>query len=417
MSFKKIAVLGLGKVGALAATLLREAGFEVTGFNSRASKEKLPFPVETPDLAAPAELRKALGRFEAVLSCLPYHLNKEVAKAAHETGIHYFDLTEDVPTTKSIIALSATRQGHHGAAMRAGAGLRRHRRAPISRAQFDKCRKLRLCVGALPRNPAGLMGYAFNWSPEGVVNEYLNDCEVIEEGQRKLVSPMEWVETIYIDGVKLEAFTTSGGLGTMCETYHGKIDNIDYKTIRYPGHVKLMNFFFHELLMRERRQLAGEILTYAKPPVDDDVVYVHVSAEGHVDGVLKRREFVRAYEPIDGGRRAAHGHRLDDVGLGGVRHRDGARRRAAAQGLPEAGDHSRWRRSSQRRPASCSSRAAPQLKFGGRLQAFIGDSSIRPVTISWVRPGCLTGGGEPWQCRLKKAIIPLDDSETVQPWD
>jgi saccharopine dehydrogenase-like NADP-dependent oxidoreductase len=107
--------------------------------------------------------------------------------------------------------------------------------------------------------------------------------------------------------VKLEAFTTSGGLGTMCETYHGKIDNIDYKTIRYPGHVKLMNFFFHELLMRERRQLAGEILTYAKPPVDDDVVYVHVSAEGTVDGTLKRREFVRAYEPImvAGARRTA----------------------------------------------------------------------------------------------------------------
>ena len=306
MSFKKIAVLGLGKVGALAATLLREAGFEVTGFDSRASKEKLPFPVETPDLAAPAELRQALGRFEAVLSCLPYHLNKEVAKAAHETGIHYFDLTEDVPTTKSIIALSASAKGIMAPQCGLAPGFVGIVAADLA-AQFDRCRKLRLCVGALPRNPAGLMGYAFNWSPEGVVNEYLNDCEVIEEGQRKLVSPMEWVETIYIGGVKLEAFTTSGGLGTMCETYHGKIDNIDYKTIRYPGHVKLMTFFFHELLMRERRQLAGEILTYAKPPVDDDIVYVHVSAEGHVDGVLKRREFVRAYEPVTvaGARRTA----------------------------------------------------------------------------------------------------------------
>ena len=63
------------------------------------------------------------------------------------------------------------------------------------------------------------MGYAFNWSPEGVVNEYLNDCEVIEDGVRKWVSPMEWHETIYVEGVELEAFTTSGGLGTMCETF------------------------------------------------------------------------------------------------------------------------------------------------------------------------------------------------------
>jgi len=110
---------------------------------------------------------------------------------------------------------------------------------------------------------------------------------------------MEWLEAVYVNGVKLEAFTTSGGLGTMCETYLGKVENLDYKTMRYPGHVKLMNFFFHELLMREKRELAGEILTYAKPPVDDDVVQLHVSVEGFQEGKLQRREFVRSYYPRD----------------------------------------------------------------------------------------------------------------------
>jgi saccharopine dehydrogenase (NAD+, L-lysine-forming) len=143
------------------------------------------------------------------------------------------------------------------------------------------------------------LGYSFNWSPEGVVNEYLNDCEVIEEGQHKWVSPMEWVEKIYVNGVRLEAFTTSGGLGTMCETYLGRVDNLDYKSMRYPGHVELMNFFFHELLMREKRDVAGEILTHAKPPVDDDVVHFHVSAEGVENGRLLRKEFVRSYYPLE----------------------------------------------------------------------------------------------------------------------
>jgi len=110
---------------------------------------------------------------------------------------------------------------------------------------------------------------------------------------------MEWIETIYVDGVALEAFTTSGGLGTICETFHGKVANVDYKSMRYPGHMRLMNFFFHELLMRERRELAGEILTNAKPPVNNDVVYIHVSSEGQQDGRLQRREFVRAYRPIE----------------------------------------------------------------------------------------------------------------------
>ena len=85
----------------------------------------------------------------------------------------------------------------------------------------------------------------------------------------------------------------------MCDTYLGKVGNIDYKSMRYPGHVQQMNFFFHELLMRDRRKEAGEILINAKPPVEDDVVYVHASAEGHIDGRLERREFVRGYRPIE----------------------------------------------------------------------------------------------------------------------
>ena len=170
--------------------------------------------------------------------------------------------------------------------------------------QFERVRSIRLRVGALPQHPTGMLGYAFNWSPEGVVNEYLNDCEVIEEGMRKFVSAMEWLETVYIDGVRLEAFTTSGGIGTMCETYADRIENLDYKSLRYPGHAALMNFFFHELLMREDRAAAGKILVHAKPPVDDDVVYVHVAAEGWSAGRLSRKEFVRIYYPVEIGGKA-----------------------------------------------------------------------------------------------------------------
>ncbi|MCY6381280.1 saccharopine dehydrogenase family protein [Hoeflea prorocentri] len=295
---KEIAVLGLGKVGKLAALLLHDCGFNVTGFDMRTPREAVPYAVENADISDAAVLRGLFGKVDAVLSCLPYHLNIAVADAAHAAGIHYFDLTEDVPTTKHIIELAASSKG----LMAPQCGL-----APgfvgivgaSQIAEFDKCRSVRMRVGALPQNPTGLMGYSFNWSPEGVVNEYLNDCEVIEGGERKWVSPMEWHETLYIDGVKLEAFTTSGGLGTMCDTYHGTVDNIDYKTMRYPGHMELMNFFFHELLMRERRELAGEILVHAKPPVDHDVVYVHVASEGEIDGRLARKEFVRGYRPLE----------------------------------------------------------------------------------------------------------------------
>jgi saccharopine dehydrogenase (NAD+, L-lysine-forming) len=296
MSFNKIAVLGLGKVGTLAARLLQACGFQVTGIDTRSPSSSSPHPVLQADLAATDELANLLRPYEAVLSCLPYALNRQIATIAHGLGVHYFDLTEDVPTTKAIREMSETAKAVMAPQCGLAPGFVGIVGANLA-AQFEKVRSIRLRVGALPQHPTGLLGYAFNWSPEGVVNEYLNDCEVIEEGQHKWVSPMEWVETVYIGGVKLEAFTTSGGLGTMCETYLGKVENLDYKTMRYPGHVKLMNFFFHELLMRERRDLAGEILTHAKPPVDDDVVQLHVSAEGMRNGDLQRREFVRSYYP------------------------------------------------------------------------------------------------------------------------
>ncbi|RVU84393.1 L-lysine dehydrogenase [Leucothrix sargassi] len=295
---KKVIVLGLGKVGALAATLLHNSGFEVTGVDLNEPRNAVPFAFKRLDLSNKSDVKLEFAQHDAVLSCLPFHFNIALAETAHEVGMHYFDLTEDVPTTQAIIELSKTAKGLMAPQCGLAPGFIGIVGADLI-SQFDDCRSCKMRVGALPQNPTGLMGYAFNWSPEGVVNEYLNDCEVIESGERKWVSAMEWLEDIYIDGIRLEAFTTSGGLGTMCDTYHGKVENIDYKSMRYPGHAAQMNFFFHELLMRDNRELAGEFLVKAKPPVQDDVVYVHASAEGMINGRLERREFVRGYRPIE----------------------------------------------------------------------------------------------------------------------
>nr|WP_319387710.1 saccharopine dehydrogenase C-terminal domain-containing protein [uncultured Roseibium sp.] len=297
MQMDKIAVLGLGKVGALAGELLHDSGFDVTGFDTHASAD-LPFETRHVDVSNLDALRGALSGSHAVLSCLPYFLNVGVASTAHELGIHYFDLTEDVPTTKAIMELAKSSKGLMAPQCGLAPGFVGIVGASLIE-EFESCRSCRMRVGALPQNPTGLMGYSFNWSPEGVVNEYLNDCEVLEDGEIKWVSPMEWIEKIVIGGIELEAFTTSGGLGTMCETYRSRVPNMDYKTMRYPGHVQLMNFFFHELLMRDRRKEAGEILVNAKPPVSDDIVYIHVAAEGERDGRTLRKEFVRGLKPIE----------------------------------------------------------------------------------------------------------------------
>lgn len=301
-AINSIMVLGLGKVGLLVATMLHETGFRVTGADVHPCAG-VPFPVVPLQAGSSDELAAALNGFYAVVSCLPYAFNRTVATVAAGLGVHYFDLTEDVATTRAIIDMSRSATTVMAPQCGLAPGFIAIAGASLAKG-FEKVRSIKLRVGALPCHPTGLLSYAFNWSPEGVVNEYLNDCEVIENGVRKWVSPLEWREKLVINGIQLEAFTTSGGLGTMCETYDGMVENLDYKSIRYPGHAELMNFFFHELLMRDDRAKAGEILVNAKPPVSEDVVYVHAAAEGWRHGRLKREEFVRAYYPkVISGRR------------------------------------------------------------------------------------------------------------------
>ena len=292
----RILVLGLGKIGHLVAELLHQTGFEVVGADLEVGTG-FSFPTRSLDVTDSAVLKKELENCDAVISCLPYWFNVEVARVAVFSGLHYFDLTEDVATTREIIALADSSRTVVAPQCGLAPGFVAIAGSFLA-GKFAKIRSIKLRVGALPKHPIGQLGYAFNWSPEGVVNEYLNDCEVIENGVRKWVSSMEWLEKIFIDGLQLEAFTTSGGIGTMCDTYEGLVENLDYKSIRYPGHAALMNFFFHELLLREDRDRAGNILVNAKPPVSEDVVYIHVSVEGWIGNRLSREEFVRTCLPV-----------------------------------------------------------------------------------------------------------------------
>ena len=305
MELKKIAVLGLGNVGTLVATLLHQSEFEVVGIDS-INRTKLPFAFEKGDVSDKKYLAKTLKKFDAVVSCLPYALNKDVVTICHKEAVHYFDLTEDVPTSEYIKSLSKNAKSVLAPQCGLAPGFIAIAGASLAR-KFSKIRSIHLRVGALPQHPKGELGYAFNWSPEGVVNEYLNDCIAIKDGEVKEIPAMQDLERIVIDGHSLEAFTTSGGLGTMCETFSGKTDELNYKTMRYPGHMALMRFYFHELLMRDDRKLAGEILVNSKPPVNDDVVYVHAAVEGYKKkrggrDELCRDEFVESYYPqeIDG---------------------------------------------------------------------------------------------------------------------
>ncbi|HTX30794.1 MAG TPA: saccharopine dehydrogenase C-terminal domain-containing protein [Solirubrobacteraceae bacterium] len=287
--------MGLGNVGRLIADMLLERGFEVRGVDADASRAADEH-ASVMDVGDPAALADVFAEVDATISCLPYFLNATVATAAHAAGVHYFDLTEDVETSRVIRQLAETSNSIFmprcglapGFICLLGAGLA---------STLETVDKIELRVGALPRSPNNALGYACNWSPAGIVNEYLNDCEQLRGGELLSVPPLEDLETLLIDGARYEAFTTSGGLGTMCETFAGRVDRLDYKSIRYPGHCKLMRFMLQELGLGLKREEAVQLLADAYPPVREDLVIVYAAADGHNGDRRVREEFVRVYRP------------------------------------------------------------------------------------------------------------------------
>jgi saccharopine dehydrogenase-like NADP-dependent oxidoreductase len=293
MGLDRVVVLGLGKVGSLVGALLHESGFRLTGLDA-VERPGTAFPTRVVDLADAAAVRPFLQATDAVVSCLPFHLNIALAQEAHAAGIHYFDLTEDVATTTRIRELATTSRGLMAPQCGLAPGFIGIVGADLAR-RFERLRSIELKVGALPKHPRGKLGYAFNWSPEGVINEYINDCEVIRMGRRQMVPALEGYEVVVIDRVQLEAATTSGGLGTMCETYEGRVETLHYKTMRYLGHFEHVKFLFQELRMQEDRAQLGRIMKNALPPVAEDYVFVHAAVEGWNGSELSREEFVRSY--------------------------------------------------------------------------------------------------------------------------
>ena len=296
---ENILVLGMGKVGSLVGLLLSK-NFKVKTIDQKLPHYDYDFPFECiqADVTDLIWMKKEMAKYHAVVSALPYFLNKNIAKLAHGLGIHYFDLTEDVPTTKFIQGLQKTAKK----ILAPQCGLAPGFIGIVGRDlcdSFDRLRDIELRVGALPRFPNGQLAYSFTWSPYGVINEYLNDAEAILNGKRKLVPSLQGFEHINIEGQEFEAFTTSCGLGTLCETYEGKVDTLNYKTIRYPGHGKLMRFLIYELILKNDTKQLEQILSNAKPPVEEDVVYVYAIVEGWHNETLSRKEYYKAFYPIE----------------------------------------------------------------------------------------------------------------------
>jgi saccharopine dehydrogenase-like NADP-dependent oxidoreductase len=308
-----ILVLGAGKIGALISGLLAESGsYRVQLADAEPGVAQAVAAAHALESIVAFDLdasdKDALTRHvqehkpAALVSSLPYFCNVVVAEVARDEGLHYFDLTEDVAVTEQV------REIAEGAstAFVPQCGL-----APgfISIAaneliqHFESLRAVKLRVGALPQHPNNVLKYSLTWSTDGVINEYGNLCKAIVDGEEVDVLPLEGLESIEIDGKKYEAFNTSGGLGSLAETYGDRVNTMNYKTIRYPGHCEQMRLLMNGLKLNHDRGTLKRILENAVPQTLQDVVIIYAAVNGMQDGELREENYVnKVYPQVVAGR-------------------------------------------------------------------------------------------------------------------
>ena len=304
---RRVLVLGAGKIGGAIVDLLGATGdWEVTVADQK--REFLALIdedratrtlVDVSDVASLGELARDHGY---LVSALPFFLNPDVARVAREVGAHYFDLTEDVATTRAVRAVANGADTAFVPQCGLAPGFISIAAADLA-SRFDRLREVRMRVGALPQFPIDTLKYNLTWSTDGLINEYCNPCEAIRDGRLTEVLPLEGLESLSLDGVDYEAFNTSGGLGTLCETLEGKVDRLDYKTVRYPGHREVMKMLLEDLRLRDRRELLKDVLERSVPITHQDVVLIFVMVSGWRDARLTQETYARkVYAREVGGR-------------------------------------------------------------------------------------------------------------------
>ena len=292
----RLLLLGAGKIGgAIVEYLVGSGDYTVTVADQDEAALALMredagrMAVDVTDRAA---LEKAVSGMDMVLSALPYYLNIAVAEAARAAGAHYFDLTEDVETTRAVRRIAEGADCAFVPQCGLAPGFISIVAYDLAKT-FESLRTVHMRVGALPQFPTNALKYNLTWSTDGLINEYCNPCEAIHQSERREVLPLEGLEHFSLDGISYEAFNTSGGLGTLCDTLQGRVETLNYKTVRYPGHRDLIKLLVEDLRLGQRRHILKDVLEASVPMTKQDVVLIFVTVSGMRDGRLTQESYAK----------------------------------------------------------------------------------------------------------------------------
>ncbi len=202
-------------------------------------------PVQVNALDAES-LRGFLDQADIVVSCVPYWMHPTIAKIAIETMTDMVDLGGNTEITMQTLGLdAAAKEAEVTLVPDTGLAPGLVNNVGLYMVEnLDQCESVKLYCGVLPQNPQPPFNYKLTFNMEGLVTEYDYEAIVLRNGEIARVPTLEELETLHIDQLgEMEAFVTSGGTSTAPYTLKNKITNYEYKTIRFPGHCKLMKIF------------------------------------------------------------------------------------------------------------------------------------------------------------------------------
>lgn len=300
----KVLVLGSGMMGRGAAhDLARNERVEkvvVADIDAKAA-ESLAKDIgpkseaRTLDAKDKVQVMKAFSEVDSAISAISYTVNLLHTEAAIETGTHMVDLGGNFMVVEKQLALS-DKAKDAGITVIPDCGLAPGMTNILARAGIDyltRTENVQIRVGGLQQEPRPPLNYSLIFSVEGLINEYVEPCRVLRDGKIMLEDPLVGFEQVEFPEPfgTLEAFNTSGGTSTLPLTFQGKVTNLDYKTIRYPGHGHKMWCLMRLGLMDSEekefdgvyvapRRVLERLLEQNLPPSEKDVTLIRITVEG-----------------------------------------------------------------------------------------------------------------------------------------
>ncbi len=249
---------------------------------------------------------RAMKGFSVAIGAVSYRYNVRLTEAAIDAGVHFCDLGGNDRVVEEQLGLSA-RAKERGVTIVPNCGLApglANILAARGAELFDSVESIKMRVGGLPQHPVPPFNYQIVFSPEGLLNEYSGESIVLRDFKLARVKTLTELESIEFPSPfgTLEAFHTSGGASLTPAMFAGNVRELDYKTIRYPGHCEKfralleVGFGSNEPLtpgsnVLTERELFIELLKRKLPHTGPDVVLMRVMVEGMRKGTTQHLTF------------------------------------------------------------------------------------------------------------------------------